>query len=70
MKDERIRELVKECGLDWRRGFVPLFDGDPTNRYAVLVELVAAETREECAKLCEELGAESEYAAVLIRGMS
>lgn len=55
MKDERVIELVKECGLDWRRGFVPLFDGDPTNRYAVLVEAVAAETREECARRCKEM---------------
>jgi hypothetical protein len=29
---------VKECGLDWHRGFYPLFDGDETNRFAVLVQ--------------------------------
>ena len=37
---EQQRELVKECGLDWHRGYIPLFDGDPTNRYAVLIEAV------------------------------
>jgi hypothetical protein len=35
---EQIRDLVKECGLDWHRGFYPLFDGDETNRFAVLVQ--------------------------------
>jgi hypothetical protein len=42
MTSEQMQELVKECGLDWHRGFMPLFDGDPTNRYAVLIEAVAA----------------------------
>lgn len=37
---EQIRDTVKECGLDWHRGFVPLFDGDDTNRYEVLVREV------------------------------
>ena len=35
MTDEQMRDLVKDCGLDWQRGYMPLFDGDPTNRYAV-----------------------------------
>lgn len=52
-----MRVLVKECGLDWHRGFVPLCDGDPTNRYAVLIDAVAAKTREECAKICDEMAA-------------
>jgi hypothetical protein len=38
LSDEQMRDLVKECGLDWQRGYMPLFDGDPTNRYAVLIE--------------------------------
>lgn len=38
LTDEQMRYLVKECGLDWQRGYMPLFDGDPTNRYAVLIE--------------------------------
>jgi hypothetical protein len=42
MTYEQRQELVKECGLDWHRGFMPLFDGDPTNRYAVLIAAVAA----------------------------
>ncbi len=37
---DAIRDLVKECGLDWHRGFAPLFPGDETNRYAVLVQEV------------------------------
>lgn len=42
LTEERMRELVKECGLDWQRGYVPLFGGDPTNRYAVLIEATIA----------------------------
>jgi hypothetical protein len=38
--DEQMQALVKECGLDWQRGYMPLFDGDPTNRYAVLIKAV------------------------------
>lgn len=40
LSDEQIRDLVKECGLDWHRGFAPLFDGDETNRYAVLARAI------------------------------
>ena len=43
--EEQMRDLVKECGLDWQRGYMPLFDGDPTNRYAVLIEAVVAAER-------------------------
>ena len=42
LTEEQKRDLVKECDLDWQRGFMPLFDGDPTNRYAVLIEAVEA----------------------------
>ena len=42
LTEEQRRDLVKECGLDWQRGYMPLFEGDPTNRYAVLVEAVEA----------------------------
>lgn len=52
MTDEQMRDLVKECGLDWNRGYMPLFDGDPTNRYAVLIEAVEAAERERAAKMC------------------
>lgn len=37
-KTEEMRDLVRECGLDWQRGYMPLFEGDPTNRYEVLIE--------------------------------
>ena len=46
MTDEQMRDMVKECGLDWQRGYLPLFDGDPTNRYAVLIEAVV----DHCAR--------------------
>ncbi len=58
---DEVRDLVKECGLDWQRGFAPLFDGDDTNRYEVLVRAaieqyaaaaVLAE-RERCARVCD-----------------
>ncbi len=46
LTDEQIRELVKESGLDWHRGFAPLFDGDETNRYAVLVRAAIAAVKD------------------------
>jgi hypothetical protein len=46
MTDEQKRDLVKECGLDWQRGYMPLFDDDPTNRYAVLIDAAVASERE------------------------
>ena len=42
LTDEQIRDLVKECGLNWHIGFYPLFDGDETNRFAVLVQATEA----------------------------
>ncbi len=53
MTNEQMRDIVKECGLDWNKGYIPIFDGDPTNRYAVLIEVVVEAEREACAKLCE-----------------
>ena len=46
MTNDEMRDLVKECGLDWHRGFMPLFDDDSTNRYAVLIEAVVSAERE------------------------
>lgn len=40
LTDEQARELVDECGLDWHKGYMPLFDDDPTNRYEVLIRAV------------------------------
>ncbi len=41
MTDDQIRDLVKECGLDWHRGFPSLsYPNDTANRYAVLVREV------------------------------
>jgi hypothetical protein len=40
LSDAEQRELVKECGLDWEKGSIPLFAGDTKNRYAVLIEAV------------------------------
>ena len=44
LTEEQKRDLVKECDLDWQRGFMPLFDGDPTNRYAVLIDQQAVKS--------------------------
>ena len=52
MTDQQMQDLVKECGLVWHRGYLPLFNGDPTNRYAVLIEAAIAAEREACAALC------------------
>jgi hypothetical protein len=58
MTPEQMRELVKECGLDWPRGFMPLFCNDPTNRFAVLIEAAMAAEREACAAICEQRSAD------------
>jgi len=42
MTDEQMQDLVKKCGLDWQRGYMPLSNDDPTNRYALLIEVVEA----------------------------
>jgi len=42
LTDEAVRELVGECGLDWHRGYMPLFADDPTNRYEVLCRAIEA----------------------------
>lgn len=47
MSEEEMQDLVRECGLDWYKGYAPLFEGDPTNRYAVLIEAVIARTTKE-----------------------
>ena len=42
LTDEQIRDLAKESGLDWHRGYMPLFANDPTNRYEVFARAVLA----------------------------
>jgi hypothetical protein len=54
MTDEQMRDLVKECGLDWQRGYMPFLDGYPTNRYAVLIVAAVASERERCAQIVED----------------
>ena len=60
LTDEQMQALVKECGLDWQRGYMPLFDDDPTNRYAVLIEAAigqaTAELRAERDALVQATG--------------
>ena len=46
MTDDQMRDLVKECDLDWQKGYMRMFDDDPTNRYAVLIEAAQAAERE------------------------
>jgi hypothetical protein len=58
MTEDAMRDLVKDCGLDWQRGYMPLFDGDPTNRYAVLIESAQAAALEAQAAQIEALRAE------------
>ena len=62
MTDEQKRDLVKECGLDWHRGFVPLFEGDETNRYAVLID---AAIRADRASRLHEITDEQIVSAML-----
>lgn len=48
--NERIRELAKQANLDWHKHW----NDDESNRLEKFAELIAAEEREACAKLCEE----------------
>jgi len=52
MTDTEIRGLVKECSLDWQRGYLPLLD-DTTNRYAVLVRKVETHSLLEVCQECQ-----------------
>lgn len=45
LSDDQVRDLAKDCGLDWQRGYMPLFDGDLTNRYAVFAEAIERSVR-------------------------
>ena len=68
MTDEQMRDLVKECGLDWQRGYMPLFDDDPTNRYAVLIEAaidVERQARIEAEETAQPQPEPDDYAALL-----
>ena len=49
LTEEQIRDLAKESGLDWHRGYMPLFDDDddPTNRYEVFARAVLAAAGEK-----------------------
>jgi hypothetical protein len=62
---DQIRELVKESGLDWHRGFVPLFDGDDTNRYEVLVRAAFAAQAEAHASAIANVTAAYRSASAL-----
>jgi hypothetical protein len=46
-----IIEMARQAGLDWARGWT-LEDGEP-NQFEAFAELVRADEREACAKLCE-----------------
>lgn len=56
---EEMRDLVKECGLDWHRGYMPLFDDDPTNRYEVLIEAVIESLQSKQNMTKKELSVEN-----------
>ncbi len=61
LTDEQMQALVKECGLDWQRGYMPLFDDDPTNRYAVLIEAAVEQATAELRAANEALGKRQEW---------
>ena len=44
-----FKELADQAGLDWHMGWT--LDEDAPNRFAVLVELAAQQTRARCIKL-------------------
>jgi hypothetical protein len=54
MTEDQVREMVKECGLDWQRGYMPMFDGDPTNRYAALVNAARTNALQDAARWVDE----------------
>jgi len=46
-----IIEMAKQAGLDWASGWT--LEDDEPNRFEAFAELVAAQEREECAKVCD-----------------
>lgn len=64
MTNEQMRDLVKECGLDWHRGFMPLFEGDETNRYAVLIAEAMRIESEACLHIAETTAAGRDAEAI------
>jgi hypothetical protein len=48
-------ELAKQVGLDWQTGWT--LEDDEPNRFEALCKLAAAQEREACAKVCEDLDA-------------
>ena len=54
-----IIEMARQADLDWARGWT--LDDDEPNRFEVFANLVAAQEREECAKLCDEMNSMSDY---------
>ena len=56
-----IIEMARQADLDWARGWT--LDDDEPNRFEVFAHLVEAaaraDEREECAKVCDEVGKES-----------
>ena len=49
MTQDEIIEMVREADLDWHTGWT--LDEEQSNRFEVLVKLVAAKEREACAEL-------------------
>jgi hypothetical protein len=75
----RIELFARERAAGWDAWGLEVgqgkHDGDPTNRYAVLIEAVEAAERERCAKLCEAVHADTAecpelalYCAERVRG--
>jgi hypothetical protein len=55
MSEEQMRNGVKDCVVETlQSGYPPVFEGDPTNRYAVLIESAVAAERERLAVLARD----------------
>jgi hypothetical protein len=42
LTEDQKYKLVQSCGLYWNSGYMPMFSGDKTNRFSVLIEAVEA----------------------------
>lgn len=50
LSDDEIRDIVRECDLDWHAGWA---GDDEDNRYARLVRAARAQVWREAAEVCE-----------------
>ena len=53
MNKDQTTEMARKAGLDWQKGWT--LEDDEPNRFERFAELVRADEREACAKVCDEL---------------